>query len=825
MLLLCDSSDVKLFAFAEEGDARNARRESCNERHPSLFCRVVFTTLILPLALTASLFGQAQPSDGRLEHRTHAASLERDTFKRLLRDQTTIWTSPAKIRPSTLVWLTPWSGLTATLIATDRDVTRQVSANKSDVRAAKRISDVGLAGMLGVAGGLYLSGVASGNPHARETGWLAGEAIANGLVVNTVLQQATLRNRPLAASHPGEWRRSGSAFPSDHSIAAWAAATVIANEYPGWATRFLAFGSAAAVSTTRVLARQHSPSDVFVGSTLGYLIGRGVYRAHHRPDLPGASIGTFESVAQGIGFRATRSPYVPMDSMIYAQFDRLIAGGYLDSAVLGQRPWTRSECARLLREGSSRTGAERSLDAIYHALAKEFAPELDEETYDASFPLEEVYARGLFIGGEPLRDDFHFGRTVINDYGRPYWEGGNTIVGASGTAGIGVFNLHMRGEYQYAAGGPVYSPTTRAYLATADVVPDAPVPTNESASQFRLLEAYVQTSVRKVSVSVGKQDLWWGPAASGPWLYSTNSEPIYMARVSLQSPIVLPSFLGWLGPVSVDSFFGKLAGHRYPTGPYIHGQKVTLKPTPNLELGFSRTVLFAGEGRPLTFRSFWRSFSSLGDSTQSTPGSQFDVGDRKGGFDFSYRLPYLRDRLTVYGDFYTEDDPSPLAAPHRAAINLGFYAPRLPKLPKMDLRVEAPVTDRPAEGVPRPVTFFYYNFAYRNGYTNKGAILGNSIGRNGKGINATSRYWITPDSSLGFGFRHNTISRVFLPGGGNLTDCSVSYTAPFGGRIQFDTSVQVERWNFPLLSAKPEINVLGSAKLTYHFRAASTTKH
>ena len=41
-------------------------------------------------------------------------------------------------------------------------------------------------------------------------------------------------------------------------------------------------------------------------------------------------------------------------------------------------------------------------------------------------------------------------------------------------------------------------------------------------------------------------------------------------------------------------------------------QKINFKPTPNLEFGFSRVVVFAGEGHvPLTFGSFWHSFTSF----------------------------------------------------------------------------------------------------------------------------------------------------------------------------------------------------------------------
>ena len=60
----------------------------------------------------------------------------------------------------------------------------------------------------------------------------------------------------------------------------WAFAHVVAGQYDGIATKALVYGVASTVSVSRVLARQHFPSDVVVGSTFGWLIGG--YVLHHR---------------------------------------------------------------------------------------------------------------------------------------------------------------------------------------------------------------------------------------------------------------------------------------------------------------------------------------------------------------------------------------------------------------------------------------------------------------------------------------------------------------------------------------------------------------
>src|SRR5271169_5288701 len=44
------------------------------------------------------------------------------------------------------------------------------------------------------------------------------------------------------------------------------------------------------------------------------------------------------------------SPYIPMDSWMYESLSRLYSLGYLDSAFLGLRPWTRSSVIHMLEE-------------------------------------------------------------------------------------------------------------------------------------------------------------------------------------------------------------------------------------------------------------------------------------------------------------------------------------------------------------------------------------------------------------------------------------------------------------------------------------------
>jgi len=144
-----------------------------------------------------------------------------------------------------------------------------------------------------------------------------------------------------------------------------------------------------------------------------------------------------------------------------------------------------------------------------------------------------------------------------------------------------------------------------------------------------------------------------------------------------------------------DIVLGKLSGHQYTARPWYNGQMADFNFGDNLEVSFTRWSIFWGVGHPITLHSFKEnifSFNSTGDYTGtigSSYGDRQDPGDRKSNFSFRWRLPYLSKLVTLYADAYSDDDPSPMAAPRRPVWNPGIYFARLPWLPHMDLRIEA----------------------------------------------------------------------------------------------------------------------------------------
>src|SRR5216684_2998505 len=346
---------------------------------------------------------------------------------RFVRDQREIWTSPARLRFSDTQWLFPLSGITAGLFATDRDFSKHLSQNPSTISHYKTLSNGGVAALIGGAGGMWLLGHAKHNEHWSETGFLAGEATLNSLVIVEGMKYSLRRKRPFGAGSGSFFQSGGTSFPSEHAAAAWSVAGVIAHEYPGPLTKIMAYGLASLVSVSRVKAHQHFPSDVLVGSVIGNLVAQNIYSRHRDSELGGGEWRSISELFRGDGNSSPAnqgSPYVPLDSWIYPALDRLAAMGLIESAFAGMKPWTRNECVRLMQEasesveGEGRGGAEA--EKIYRLLETEFRDELEGRGGDSAFraKVESIYARVTGISGQPLTDGYNFGQTIINDFGR-----------------------------------------------------------------------------------------------------------------------------------------------------------------------------------------------------------------------------------------------------------------------------------------------------------------------------------------------------------------------------------------------------------------------
>ncbi len=755
----------------------------------------------------------------------------------LFQDQQNIWSAPTRVRFSDATWLVPLGGITAGLFAADRQYSASLYQSPATLSHYKNVSTAGVASLVGAAAGLYLFSFPTHNQHWRETGFLAGEAALNSLITTEALKYSLQRARPDQGNGNGRFFTGGPSFPSEHAAVAWSIAGVIAHEYPGTLPKMFAYGMASAVSFSRIRSRQHFPSDVLVGSTLGFLIAQSVYRRRHDPEIGGGSWLSPNELVREPEMHSPSymgSPYVPLDSWIYLAIERLSALGYVKTDSLGIRPWTRLECGRLLSEAAALAAdgeGPAEVNELFSSLGEEFADEsgLLSGEQNRHAQVESIYQQVVAISGRPLTDGYHFGQTVLNNYGRPSQQGFNTALGTSGWATAGPFVIYLRGEYERSPSGPAPSPAVLGFISTEDYLPpNAPSLPIAAASRFRLLDAYVGMNIANWQASFGKQSLWWGPSAGGTMAFDDNAAPINMLRLNRVSPFRLPWILGYLGDLRLDFFLGQLSGQEFINNgalgqqaqgqygqslsrqPFLSGGRISFKFTQNFEFSMSKTTLYGGPGNPLTPTTLLK--SNLGTHINAEP-----LGDGRSVVDFSYRIPKLRNWLTLYGEGFSEDEVSPLNTAGKSVWQGGLYAAKLPKLNRIDLRVEG--------GSTSPVDFascngcFYHNFQYVNGYTNDSQLMGTWIGRAAQGEALWSNYWFSATKKIGIELKHRKMDGQFLPQGGTQNDVAVTSDFLSKSGFRFSGTLQYERWQIPLLATNQQSNVTATVQFSFwpHF--------
>ncbi len=514
------------------------------------------------------------------------------------------------------------------------------------------------------------------------------------------------------------------------------------------------------------------------------------------------------------------STYVPLDSWIYPALDRLAALGYADRGFEGMRPWTRTDCARMLARHREALRAFHPLsenedaEDLRSRLEAEFSYEigLRDGQRNLNANLESMYARVVSISGPALTNSYHFGQTVSYDFGRPFEQGTNGQAGGAFRAEAGPFAFYVRAEYQHAPSAPAPSAAVLNVIALKDEVPVPPDVGVGGINRPRVLDTYIVMKLSPLKLdnwqlSVGRQSHSWGPGLGGAFLLSDNAEPVDMVEFVNPEPVRLPLFLKFLGPVRVDQFLGRLANRTDHSNPWIYGHKITFKPLSCLEIGYGRLTTLGGRGGdPFTLGNFTLSyFGQVSHKLNSVP------GENNNEMDWTFYVPKVRNYIVLYGEVYAFDDFIAWVRPAAYPFRPGIYITRIPGIPKLDLHIEAANTQAPGwnsgsggnEG-----QVVYFNSSYHEGNTNNGFLMGNTVGRDGQTIQGWLTYWASSRNTFQLMYKNNFVDPAFIPGGGAWQDYSLQNEFHRRSGFYVKSQLQYERIShYPLLFNGRQQNV------------------
>lgn len=235
------------------------------------------TKSIEPEVLTGKNSKVCQPE------RTENTSLVpfKDVAADLACQQYRIWTFPKQLRHrNVLLPALAVAGVTTGLVLADHSVANSFRGTNAfgqfnSVFSSQRTKT----GIIAAPIAFYGVGLLRRDKYAQQTAIEAGEALLQAELVAKALKAITQRPGPggfaPTAYNRGTWFSGQSgAFPSSHSATAFAVASVFARRYGHhkWVP-YVAYGSASLVAFSTLSLVGHYPSEVFLGSAIGFSIG------------------------------------------------------------------------------------------------------------------------------------------------------------------------------------------------------------------------------------------------------------------------------------------------------------------------------------------------------------------------------------------------------------------------------------------------------------------------------------------------------------------------------------------------------------------------
>ena len=186
--------------------------------------------------------------------------------------------------------------------------------------------------------------------------------------------------------------------------------------------------------------------------------------------------------------------------------------------------------------------------------------------------------------------------------------------------------------------------------------------------------SYLSYLLGNWALGIGAIDRWWGPGWDNSLILSHNARPtpgLFLQRnnaTAFKTP-----WLSWLGPWQLTSFMNQFESERPRKGTRLWGMRVNFRPLKSLEIGLSRTAMWAGEGRPGDADTFLRLL--LGRDNRGDDGAteENEPGNQLAGVDLRWNTGIANfGSLAVYGQLIGEDEANGTPSRHIGMAAMEF---------------------------------------------------------------------------------------------------------------------------------------------------------
>ena len=240
---------------------------------------------------------------------------------------------------------------------------------------------------------------------------------------------------------------------------------------------------------------------------------------------------------------------------------------------------------------------------------------------------------------------------------------------------------------------------------------------------LRLDGSYLAATAGNWVFGAGAIDRWWGPGWQSSLILSNNARPmpaVWLNRKDASAPET--DWLQWIGPWQFTVFAGQLEDERVVPEAKMVGMRLTIRPIDGLDIGFSRAIMFGGEGRPESAATFWDAFVGR-DNSQD--GAENDPGNQLASIDARYGFGIGDQAMGVYAQMMGEDEAGAFPARKSWLLGADWTTQLLANDQQWFIEYSNTLADDFLGDAMPNIT--YDHFRYRTGYSYKGRNMASTF--------------------------------------------------------------------------------------------------
>lgn len=198
----------------------------------------------------------------------------------------------------------------------------------------------------------------------------------------------------------------------------------------------------------------------------------------------------------------------------------------------------------------------------------------------------------------------------------------------------------------------------------------------EDDQEFRGDGSHLTLHLGNWLLSANTLERWWGPGHEGSLILSSNARPMPTFTIERAEARPFESrWLDWLGPWRFNFAISQMERDRADIdSPLFMAWRVSVMPFRKIELGFSRTAQFCGDGLECNLDVFGNLLAgndNVGiDATEAN-----EPGNQMAGFDIRWNSPIGTLPYAVYSQYIGEDESSYLPAKYLSQLGIEAWKP------------------------------------------------------------------------------------------------------------------------------------------------------